>query len=182
LFVGVFCALLLTVSAFAADTAVKATNNTAVITVVDSPPPNAWVMTLGGAGATGTKADGLTAFGVNASLGRTLKLGLPAELGVRQGFGYVSDPSSVLLTTKPYLDFTLVSFFDKKLDIYAGANIGAAYGDMATRWTVAPEVGVDYWIAKNVAIDGRLEYALDINSSGKSQNVLGYFVGVKFKF
>lgn len=194
--VGVFCAVLLGTSAFAATTNAPV----AVTTATVAPTANAWVMTLGGAGATTTTADSYTTFGINASLGRTMQIVLPAEVGVRQSIGYASGrdaytvcagnsclsypatDSSVLFTTKVYVDWTLISFFNKKVDVYAGANAGATYGNTEMRWTAAPEIGVDVWLAKNVAIDGRVEYGFDLNPDAKEQNVLGYFLGLKFRF
>jgi hypothetical protein len=72
MFGAVLCVLLLVTSAFAADTAVTA--NTAVTPAVTTNSPslgNAWVMTLGGSGATTTTGESQSSIGVNFSLART---------------------------------------------------------------------------------------------------------------
>lgn len=198
LIVGVFCALLLTVSAFAADTAVKASTNAPVAVTTTPAPASDWVMTIGGGGATTTSGDSQTAFGVDFSIGRTLNLvkGFPEEVGIRQSFGYASstpqsacstggdDGGTFLASTRAYLDVTVLTFNLTKttpVDIYVGGNIGPNYGNTTLKWMAAPEVGLDIWLAKNVALDARLEYAFDLNNS-RGTDALAYFLGVKFKF
>lgn len=196
--VGVFCALLLATSAFAADTAVKASTNAPVAVTTTPAPASDWVMTIGGAGATTTTGDSQTAFGVDFSVGRTLNLikGFPEEVGIRQSFGYASstpqsacstggdDGGTFLASTRAYLDVTVLTFNLTKttpVDIYVGGNIGPNYGNTTLKWVAAPEVGLDVWLAKNVALDARLEYAFDLNNS-RAFDALTYFLGVKFKF
>lgn len=134
LIVGVFCALLLTVSAFAADTAVKASTNAPVAVTTTPAPASDWVMTIGGAGATTTTGDSQTAVGLNFSIGRTLNLvkGLPAEVGIRQSIGYASgDGGNTLLSTRSYLDVTVLEFNlteTTPVDVYVGGNIGPKIG------------------------------------------------------
>lgn len=187
LIVGVFCALLLTVSAFAADTAVKASTNAPVAVTTTPAPASDWVMTIGGAGATTTTGDSQTAVGLNFSIGRTLNLvkGLPAEVGIRQSIGYASgDGGNTLLSTRSYLDVTVLEFNlteTTPVDVYVGGNIGPTYGNTTLKWVAAPEVGLDIWLAKNVALDARLEYGFDLNNS-KAFDAVNYFLGVKFKF
>ena len=206
LIVGVFCALLLATSAFAADTAVKASTNApvAVTTVAVDSLTNAWVFSLSGMGATTTTADSTTAFGLTVGLGKQFTETLPLvgavsfEPGVRQSFSYASGQdahtvcngnsciyygktdSSTLFSTKPYVDVTLVTL--GPVSLYAGGNAGATYGNTPLRWTAAPEWGVDVKLAKNVLLDGRMDYAFDLNPSARAQNVLEYFVGIKFLF
>jgi len=166
LFVGVFCALLLATSAFAADT--------------NAGSPESWVFTLAGTGATTTTTDSQSAFGVDLSIGRTGHLLLPIEAGVRQGVAYASgDGGSAVLDTSLYSDWTLLTI--KKVDLFAGGNIGLAYGNTPLSWTVAPEAGVRVWIKKNVALVGRLEYPFDIND-GRAENTLRYVLGLAAKF
>lgn len=181
--VGVFVALLLATSAFAASNTPVATT-TAVAT--NSAFDGEWVMTLGGSGAT-TTTDSETAFGINFSVGRTLNLikGFPEEVGIRQGLGYASgNGGNTILSTRAYLDVTVLKFDLTKnipVDIYVGGNIGPNYGNTNLKWVAAPEVGVDVWLAKNVAIDARLEYAFDLDNA-RSSDALVYVLGVKFKF
>jgi len=181
--VGVFCALLLVTSAYAADTAVKASANApvAVQTVPAPAPASAWTMTFGGAGAITTKGVSESALGLNLSLGRTTTLVLPFEAGIRQSFGYASaDGGSTLFGTKAYADWTLLKI--GPVDLFAGGNIGAIYGNTPMQWTAAPEAGVDVWVLKNVALEGRVEYPFDLNPTTEARDYLSYFLGVKFKF
>jgi hypothetical protein len=188
LIVGVFCALLLATSAYAADTAVKASSNTAVTTVATTNAPlfGDWVFTLGGQGATTTTGDSQSAIGVNFSVGRDLSLfGTRDEVGVRQSFGYASpDGGTTLASTRLYADVVVFSFNltkDVPVDFYVGGAAGPTYGNTSLQWKAAPEAGLDVWLAKNVAIDARVDYAFDLNN-GRSENVLEYVLGVKFKF
>lgn len=181
MFVGVFCALLLVTSAFAADKAVKVSTNApvAVETVKAPVAPEAWTLTLGGVGATATSGNVGTAFGVDLSIGRTGELLLPVEAGVRQSFAYDGD-SSTLFTTKAYADWTLATY--DKIDLFAGANVGLTYGDISAQWEIAPEAGVRYWLKKDVAIVGRAEFPFDLDDGWKFQDTVRYFLGVQVKF
>jgi hypothetical protein len=188
LIVGVFCALLLATSAFAADTAVNASSNTAVTTVPATNAPffGDWVFTLGGSGATTTSGDSQSAIGLNFSVARDLSLfGTRDEAGVRQSFGYASpDGGTTLASTRLYADVVVFSFNlakDVPVDFYVGGAAGPTYGNTTLQWKAAPEVGLDVWLAKNVAIDARADYAFDLNN-GRSENVIEYVLGVKFKF
>lgn len=188
LIVGVFCALLLATSAYAADTAVKASSNTAVTTVATTNAPlfGDWVFTLGGQGATTTTGDSQSAIGVNFSVGRDLSLfGTRDEVGVRQSFGYASpDGGTTLASTRLYADVVVFSFNltkDVPVDFYVGGAAGPTYGNTSLQWKAAPEAGLDVWLAKNVAIDARVDYAFDLNR-GRAENVVEYVLGVKFKF
>lgn len=181
--VGVFCALLLGMSAFAATNAPVATTTTVA---TNSAFAGEWVMTVGGSGAT-TTTDSETAFGLNFSIGRTLNLlkGFPEEVGIRQGLGYSSgNGGNTILSTRAYLEVTVLKFNLTKnvpVDIYVGGNIGPNYGNTNLKWIAAPELGVDVWLAKNVALDTRLEYAFDLDNT-RSSDALVYTIGVKFKF
>jgi hypothetical protein len=185
--VGVFCALLLATSAFAADT-VKASSNTAVTTVATTNAPffGDWVFTLGGSGATTTSGDSQSAFGLNLSAGRNISLfGTRDEAGVRQSIGYASlNGGTALAATRLYADVVVFSFNLSQtipVDVYVGGAAGPTYGNTTLQWKAAPEAGVDVWLAKNVAIDGRIDYAFDLNS-GRAENTLEYVLGIKFKF
>jgi hypothetical protein len=180
LFVGVFCALLLvTAPVIAADTVVKATNAPVVVQSVAA-PAEAWVFTLGGAGVTTTKGNSQSAFGTDFSIGRTSHLLLPFEAGIRQGIFYASpNGGSVVFDTRAYADWTL--FTVKKLDLFTGGNIGLTYGNTPLTWTVAPEAGLRYWVKKDVAILGRIDYPFNLNK-GRANDTLNYFLGVQVKF
>lgn len=190
LITGVFAALLIATSAFAADTAVKASTNTPLAvttTVTTNTFASDWVFTLGGNGTTTTKGDSQSAFGVNLSAGKTLNLfKANEEVGVRQSIGYASENGgATVFSTKPYVDVNVLSFNLTKtipVTLFAGGNAGLTYGNTPLRWTVAPEVGIDVWLAPNVAVEGRGEYAFDLNNGARSQDSIGWFLGAKFKF
>jgi hypothetical protein len=189
LFVGVFCALLIGTSAFAADLAVQASTN-GTVAVTTAPATNTplfgdWVFTLAGVGETTTSGNSQSTFGVNLSVGRELNLlGTSDEVGIRQSVSYASpNGGTTLASTRAYADVCVFCFNltqNIPVDFYVGGNVGGIYGNTTFKWVAAPEVGVDVWLAKNVAIDGRIEYAFDLNS-GRSENVLGYVLGVKFR-
>lgn len=195
LLVGVFCALLLATSAFAADTAVKASTNAPVaVSTVAAPTytflagqaPVAdpqWVFAIGGSGATGLQSDSETAFGLNFQIGRTAQLLLPFEYGLRQGIGYASEgEDTTLLTTKAYADWTLAKL--GPVDVFAGGNVGLTYGNTVPVWTAAPEIGADVWLtkSKNMAIEGRVEFPFDLNDGAKFNEAMTYTVGLKVRF
>jgi hypothetical protein len=193
LIVGVFCALLLATSAFAADTAVKASTNAPVAVtttpatgftyLLDQPKVDApsWVFGVGGSGATGLNSDSETAFGLNLQLGRTAQLVLPFEYGVRQSIGFATEgEDTTLFTTKLYADWNLLSY--KKVDLFAGGNVGLTYGNTSPLWTAAPETGLRFWLKKDVAIEGRLEFPFDIGDNAKFNDAMTYTIGLKVRF
>lgn len=185
LIAGVFLATILTIPAFAADTAVKATD--APVAVTSTPAPASDLLFgIGGNGVTTTSGDDKSAYGLNLSLSKNVNLfTVKDEVGLRQSIGYAStDGGTTLLSTKPFVDFNVFSFNVSKtpVDVFVGGNAGLTYGNTPLRWTAAPEVGVDVWLAKNVAIEARGEYAFDLNPSARSQNAIGWFIGAKLKF
>ncbi len=176
--VGVFCALLLATSAYAADTAVKATNAPVVVETVKVPAPaEAWVLTLGGAGASTTGNDSSSAFGLDVSIGRTGHLLLPLEAGLRQSISY--GDSDTTLNTRLYSDWTLLTY--KKFDLFAGGAVGLQYGNQKPSWEIAPEAGARYWLKKDVAVVGRAEVPWDLDG-WKFKDTVRYFVGFQVKF
>lgn len=143
-------------------------------------PPEKWQLTLGGSGTTTTVDDSQSAFGLNASIGRTGHLLLPLEAGLRQGIAYASpNGGSTTLSTRVYVDATLVHY--KAIDFFAGGNVGLAYGNMKSQWRAAPEVGLRCWLWPNVAVIGRVEYPFDLND-GSATDTLEYFVGLQVAF
>jgi hypothetical protein len=142
--------------------------------------PEQWTLSLGGSGATTTTGDSQTIFGTDLSLGRTGHLLLPLEGGLRQSFGYDSrDDGSVLFSTRLYLDATLLSY--KKLDLFAGGSFGLTYGNTKPLWEAGPEAGLRFWLKKDVALLGRVEYPFDLDN-GRSNDFLRYFLGIQAKF
>ena len=146
-----------------------------------------WTLSLDGSGVT-TIPDGpsQSAFGFNLAVGRTFCVNLPLVncvnfySGVRQGFSYVSSPSSTtLFNTRGYLDVTLLTYKNFELD--AGANIGAYYGNTPLTWVVSPEVVTKYWLSKNTAVYGRVEFPFNI-SNNEWNNALQYGLGIEVKF
>lgn len=145
-----------------------------------APEPEQWVLSLGGVGATGTDSDGETAFGIDLSIGRTGHLLLPLEGGLRQSFSYATEgEDTALLSTRGYLDVTLLDF--KGFDLFVGGNIGLLYGNTEPEWGLSPEAGLRFWLKKDVAILGRVEYPYDL-TNGEWDDTLKYFLGFQVKF
>jgi hypothetical protein len=69
----------------------------------------------------------------------------------------------------------------KKVDLFAGANIGVAYGNTPLNWSIAPETGLRFWIKPNIAIIGRAEFPYDI-SNGRFSEVVKYLLGLQVRF
>lgn len=175
--VGALCALFLSVSAYSAD-AVKASTNAVVVTEASA---EKWTVSLGGAGQTVTTGDNATAFGAELSIGRTGHLILPLEVGVRQGVSYDGDNSTVFYT-KLYSDWTVLSLAQNTLDFFGGANVGLTYGDVQAIWTAAPEVGLRWWLKKDVALVGRAEFPFRLNDEAKFTESVAYWVGFRVDF
>lgn len=168
LFVGVFCALLLVNSVIQA----------ADVAVVKDTAPDAWTFSLGGVGRTTTSGNVGTSAGVDLSVGRTGHLLLPLEAGVRQGVTYDGDATTVF-NTRVYADWTL--FTVKKVDVFAGGNVGLTYGNITPAWNAAPEVGARWWLKKDVAVLARAETPFNLTEGKYSKNV-DYFLGFQIKF
>jgi hypothetical protein len=168
--VGVLCALALVTSTFAADTV-------PVSDPVQTEQISGYTLSLGGAGVTTTGDDTTTAFGLNVGLGLKAKVVVPVEVGVRQGVAYAyDDGNSVIFDTSLFADATLVSF--KGFDVFAGVFAGPTYGNTTLKWNGGPEVGVRYWLKKDVAIVGRVDYGFDL-VNWKSHDALRYFLGFR---
>jgi hypothetical protein len=178
--VGVFCALLLGASTFAADTVSASTNAPVSVETVAVPvTPNAWVISLGGTGNTVTINDHDTTVGADISVGRTGTLLLPLEGGVRQGFSY---DSTAVFSTKLYANWTLFSFATDRVDVFAGANAGATYGDIQTVWTAAPEAGLRLWVKQDVAVLLRAEFPFQLNDGAEFTDSVRYFLGFQVRW
>jgi hypothetical protein len=166
--VGILCAasLLVTPAVLAADD------------VVSTPvAAEAWTVSLGGVGSSVTSGDTATVFGADLSVGRTGKLLLPLEGGLRQSISY--DGDDTLLTTRVYLDWTL--FTVKTVDVFAGGNVGLQYGNTTPSWEIAPEAGVRWWLKDDVAVLARAEYPFDMDG-WEQKDVFRYFLGFQVKF
>ena len=166
--VGTLCAVVLAVS-----TSVYADD-----TIGEPVVSEAWTVSLGGSGTTATTGDDGTAFGADFSIGRTGKLLLPVEGGLRQGVSYDGD-STTLATTRVYLDWTL--FTVKSVDVFAGGNVGVTYGNTKPQWEIAPEAGVRVWLKDDVAVLGRAEYPFDLDG-WTEKDVVRYFLGLQVRF
>lgn len=174
-FVNALCVLALVsaTATFAADTA------TAKAPVQTEQPANSWTLTLGGSGATTTTGDSQSAFGFDVGVGRTLQLVLPAEIGVRQGLAYASnDGGNVVADTHLFVDWTLLTV--KRVELFAGGNVGATYGNTPLEWSAAPEVGVRWRLKNDVDIVGRVDYSFDLNNR-RAEDTLRYFLGFRVK-
>jgi hypothetical protein len=140
-----------------------------------------WTFGIGGVGSTSTKGDGLSAFGLGLDIGRTGKLLLPIQTGVRQSISYLNDEGSqTLLTTAIYNDWTFLTF--KSIELFGGANVACTYGNTKPLWVLAPEAGTRWNVKDDVAIVGRIQYGFDLNNNARQQNALGYQIYVQFKF
>lgn len=151
----------------------------ALVTSVSAETPSNWTFTLGGAGSTTTTSDSQSVFGVDLSVGRTGKVLLPVEVGVRQNIAYNTETDNGVFDTRIFADWTLFSF--SKVDLFAGANVGLTYGDVSARWTAAPEAGLRIFIKEDVAVVGRVEYPYDISDT-RWQNTLRYVLGLRVSF
>lgn len=147
----------------------------------ESPPlfdPNSLSLIIGGNGSVITKGASGSIFGANVSLVQTGTLGLPFQVGVRQtiehqdfeGFDDIS-----IFSTKVFYDVIFLKI-TKRLDVAAGANFGAYYGNTPLLWQVAPEFGVRWWLRPTAALVGRVEYPYDLNH-GRALNIITYFFG-----
>jgi len=186
MFVGVFCALVLTVSAFAADTAVKASTNApvAVTTVATTDTPSEpWTLSLAGSGFTATKGTATTAMGLTFQVGHYLDLLLPSEVGARQSVNWISRPDenagSWALNTEIYNDWRIVKW--RSLELSAGPHLGVAYGNVPTRWYFGPEAEARLWVKKDVYTFFRAGYDKNISDTRNDQDLMKYTVGVGFK-
>lgn len=136
-----------------------------------------WTLSLGGAGSTVTTENGVTSGGADLSIGHTGKLLLPLEAGVRQGFLY--NGSDAIFNTGIYADFTLLTV--KKVDVFAGGNVGVTYGNTPALWTIAPEAGLRWWLKDDVAVLARAEVPFDL-SGWEYKDSFRYFLGFQVKF
>jgi len=170
--VGALCAVALVTSTFAATVA------TAKAAPAPTVQAESWMLTLGGVGNTAT-SDASTAFGLDISLGRTGHWLLPIEAGLRQSISYGDGDTT--LNTRFYNDWTLVSLFDKKVDLFGGGAIGLQYGNQKPSWEIAPEAGARWWIKKDVAILGRVEVPWDMGQ-WEFKDTVRYFLGFQVKF
>lgn len=144
--------------------------------------PEGWTLSLGGSGGTTLSGDAKSAFGATIDLGHTGHLLLPLQGGLRQTFNYgdgEDGDAEVLFDSKLYLDATLFTIA-KKVDVFAGGNVGIHYGNTPLLWQAAPEAGLRWWIKKDVSIVGRVEYPFDLNN-GRAMEVLNYFLGFQIK-
>ena len=174
-----FCALVLVSSAFAADVTNTNTTTKATVTSITNAPTEVWMVSINGTGVTTTENDSNSAFGVNFGLGRTGHLLLPVEMGVRQGINYNTfGGGHAVFDTHVYSDWTVFKY--NRVELFAGGNAGAVYGDTKLTWTVAPEAGLRVWIKHDVALVSRVDYPFNIND-GKSVGALEYFVGLQIK-
>lgn len=174
--VGAICALALFTSTFAADTNTVATAKTAPAPTVQA---ENWVLTLGGVGSTLTGNDTTSAFGVDLSLGYRSQWLFPTETGIRQSVGYNDDDWT--FNTRIYNDWTLVSLFNKKVELFGGGAVGLQYGNQKPSWEIAPEAGIRLWMKKDVAIIGRAEVPWDL-AEWEFKDTVRYFLGFQVKF
>ena len=179
--ISLACTMLLSISSFAANT------NTNAVLTLPQVKAEQWVVTIGGTGVNDTKFDRTTQYGMDLSLGRTGHLLLPMEAGIRQSINYSDalnayNKNGVILNTKAYADWTLLSY--KRVDLFAGGNIGAIYGNTTLGWEGAPELGIRFNINKNLALIARAEYTFNLASCTVSpgQDTIRYFAGLSLRW
>ena len=158
--------------------------NSPVVVVTPTGDLGPWTLSLSGGGQSALNNDK----GNNSAVGATFDVGysvgkiatFPIESGVRQFIGYSDVNSSEwILSTKPYADVTLYKV--KSFEFDAGANIGYAYGNTPSTWTVGPEAIGRVYLKKDVDFFGRIEYPYNLND-GKSENDLLYSIGLRVRF
>jgi opacity protein-like surface antigen len=164
--------------ALLATTAIAATNAPAVPTAPAA--ADAWTLTLAGAGSTTTSGDSHSSIGAELGIGHTGKVLLPVEFGLRQKFSYDSaGNNSFNYGTKVYNDFTLLKIW--QLELQAGGNVGATYGETSLRFSVAPEAVAKLYLKKDVWAFGRVELPYNV-TDGRLENRLDYTLGVGLSF
>jgi len=141
-----------------------------------------WTLSLSGNGSVPTKGDAPDVFGGQIAIGHLGQLVLPIEVGVRQSAAYSSGDAGTLLSTKPFIDWTLLKFGSLEFDL--GGNFGVTYGNTPLTWTAAPEGVVRLYLKRDVDLFGRLEYpfALNSNNAPVAQDALVYTIGIRFNF
>lgn len=137
-----------------------------------------WAVTLAGSGASTTKGESHSVFATELGIGHTVDILFPAEAGIRQSFGIADD--TTVFGTRVYNDWTILKY--QKFELAAGGSIGADYGDRPTAWSGAPEVVVKWWLKSDVAAFGRVEYPINLDSSGEDYDQLRYVVGFSVRF
>lgn len=137
------------------------------------------ILTLAGTGQTTTTGEPQTGAGFEISLGKTGKVILPVEIGVRQRVTYITDGNEFDFGTKIYSDFTLLKL--GSLELQAGGNVGATYGDKSLAFSISPEVVGKLFLKEDVFAFVRVEYPYDL-TNGRSENRLDYSLGLGVSF
>ena len=163
----------LVATALFTTSAVAATNTSTVSSAGE------WTLTLAGAGSTTIGNNSESVIGAELGVGHTGTVLLPVEVGFRQKFSYASAGREFNHGTKVYFDVTVLRF--KSLEVLAGANAGATYGDSSLAWTASPEAEVRLYLKKDVYAFGRAEYPYDITKS-EFKDTLDYVLGIGLRF
>jgi len=139
-----------------------------------------WTFAVSGQGSTSLSSkNDATSIGGEFQIGHTGQFVLPFQAGVRQDIGYVSSGDKWNLSTKPYADWTLIKFW--KLETDGGFNVGPTYGNQPLTWTGSPEVVQRLYVKKDVDLNVRAEYPINLQT-GKTENQLLYTLGVEIRF
>lgn len=145
---------------------------------------NAWSLTISGVGNTAVNG-GATAFGTDVGVSYAGAFGLPAQLdtGLRQGIYYVNNTTGDTIGGRTALfgDWNVQLY--KKLYAFAGAEVASQYGFGKTKWTAGPEVGVKYFVKKDVYLYGQVNYNFQLNDrKGSDLDNLSYGLGLGLRF
>jgi hypothetical protein len=136
-----------------------------------------WRVSLAGSGGTITKGNSASFFGAQASIGRTGRLILPVEAGIRQGISYAD--GTTVGNTAAYADWTVLTAGNFELQL--GASAGAAYGNIALTWEAAPEVVGKVYLKSDVWVFGRVAYPIELTTLS-ADNALTYVLGIGVSF
>ena len=125
-------------------------------------------LTLQGSGASDKKFNN-TAVSVEVGLGYFLTP--MAEIGVRQGIGYISTDDADNLwngSTRMFMD---LNFDLGKVKPFIGANLGYLYGDGVNEtWIAGPEAGVKAFVSENAFVYLMTEYNFTFDSTNEADD------------
>lgn len=147
---------------------------------------NAWSLTLSGVGNTAVNG-GATAFGTDIGVSYAGAFGLPSQLdtGVRQGIYYANNAVGDTIggRTALFADWNVQIY--KKLYAFAGVEAASTYGFGKTQWTAGPEIGVKYFLKKDVYLAGQVNYDFQLNGRNGNTDLdnirYGVGFGIRFK-
>ena len=170
---------------------------------------NSWTFAVDGVGSTSVNGNNETTAGGQFELGKHVNVTIPLTkdevptvVGIRQSIVY-ADVSRTFYTVKQncnqsfttsettksstdlnystaiFADFDIFTY--KRFELDGGANLAAQYGNQPDTFTVSPEAVGRIFFRKDVDLFGRAEYPFNL-SSGKSEDAINYYVGIRIGF